>query len=287
MAALTQDPGLPLWSDHTGFLRRHRLRVAVLMSIGLLTGLAWATMQPPTYSATASVALAQVPVYVMRSTNELVPPEVSIDTDAQLLHSPVVLGAVAEALGVDEAAAGDPLSVTASPNSHVLHLTVASTSARRAADAANAAAAALIEVRRQTLGAFRLEELRQLRLLISTQEQLLAKEQSRRLVISANDELFATILELRTSLYELEEARLQPGDVVGSARPPIVPDHANAEVPVTSGALLGLLAGCLLGCARDRIRLAGRLPVRPSGPSTFSGPPPGADLRTKEYDHVA
>jgi len=287
MAALTQGPGLPLWSDHTGFLRRHRVWVAVLMSIGLLTGLAWATMRPPTYSATASVALAQVPVYVMRSTNELVPPEVSIDTDAQLLHSPLVLSAVADALGLDDAAASEQLSVTASPNSHVLHLTVASTSALRAADAANAAVAALIEVRRQTLGAFRLEELRQLRLLISTQEQLLAKEQSRRLVIAANDELFASILELRTSLYELEEARLQPADVVGSARPPTVPDHANTEVPVTSGTLIGLLAGCLLGCARDRTRLPRRLPGRPPGPSSSPGRPPGADLRTKEYDHVA
>ncbi len=287
MAALTQGPGLPLWSDHTAFVRRHRVRLALLMSIGLLTGLAWATMQPPTYSATASVSLAQVPVYVMRSTNELVPPEVSIDTDAQLLHSPLVLGAVADALGVHEATASDHLSVTASPNTHVLHLTVASTSPQRAADAANAAVAALIEVRRQTVGAFRLDERRQLRLLISTQEQLLAKEQSRRLVIAANDELFASILQLRTSLYELEEARLRPADVVGSARPPFVPDHANTEVPVTSGALIGLLAGCLLGCARDRTRLARRLPGRPPGPFFSPGRSPGVDRRTKEYDHVA
>ena len=193
----------------------------------------------------------------------------------------------ADALGVHEAAAGEHLSVTASPNTQVLHLTVASTSPRRAADAANAAVAALVEVRRQTLGAFRLDELRQLRLLISTQEQLLAKEQSRRLVIAANNELFASILELRRSLHELEEARLQPADVVGSAQPPTVPDHANTEVPVTSGALIGLLAGCLLGCARDRNLLAGRLPGRAPGPPSSPGRSPGADLRTKEYDHVA
>ena len=287
MAALTQGSGLPLWSDHTDFVRRHRVRLAVLMGIGLLTGLAWATLQPATYSATASVALAQVPVYVMRSTNELVPPEVSIDTDAQLLHSPLVLGAVAEALGVDDAAAEDQLSVTASAHSHVLHLTVASTSAQRAADAANAAVAALVDVRRQTLGAFRLDELRQLRLLISSQEQLLAKEQSRRLVISADDELFASILELRTSLYELEEARAQPADVVGPAQPPRFPDHANTEGPATSGAVLGLLAGCLAGRARDRARLARRLTGHAPRPPSSPGQSPGADLRTKEYDHVA
>lgn len=286
MAALTDGQGLPLWSDYTSFVRRHRVAVAVLVNFGLLVGLAWGMMQPATYSATASVALAQVPVYVMRSTGELVPPEVSIDTDAQLLHSPLVLGAVAEVLGVDDAAAGDRLSVTASPNSHVLHLTVASTSARRAADAANAAVAAFIDVRRQALGSLRLDELRQLRLLVSTQERELDQEQSSRLVILSNDELFASLLELRTSLDELEEARRQPAEMVSSARPPAAPDHPNTEVPVTSGAMLGLLAGCLVGIARDRLGPLGQRPARIHEPSSLSGLVPAAALRTKDYDHV-
>lgn len=287
MAALTQGPGLPLWSDHTGFVRRHRVRIALLMSIGLLTGLAWATMQPPTYSATAAVALAQVPVYVMRSTNELVPPEVSIDTDAQLLHSPLVLGAVADALGLHEAAASDHMSVTASPNTHVLHVTVSSTSPRRAADAANAGVTALIDVRRQALGSLRLDELRQLRLLVSSQERELDQDQSTRLVILANDELFASVLELRTSLDELEEARRQPAEIISSALPPAAPDHPNTEVPVTSGAMLGLLAGCLMGMVRDRTRPHGQRPASTHEPSSPSGLVPAAALRTKDYDHVS
>lgn len=287
MAALTGGQGLPLWSDYTGFVRRHRVVVAVLVNFGLLTGLAWGMMQPATYSATASVALAQVPVYVMRSTGELVPPEVSIDTDAQLLHSPLLLGAVAEALGVDDGAASDRLSVTASPNSHVLHLTVASTSARRAADAANAAVTALVDVRRQALGSLRLDELRQLRLLVSSQERELGLEQSSRLVILANDELFASVLELRKSLDELEEARRQPAEVVAAARPPATPDHANTEVPVTSGAMLGLLAGCLLGVVRDRTRPLGQRPASAHEPPSPSGLVPAVALRTKDYDHVA
>jgi uncharacterized protein involved in exopolysaccharide biosynthesis len=287
MAALTHRPGLPLWSDYTSFVRRHRLVVAVLVNFGLLVGLAWGMMQPATYSATASVALAQVPVYVMRSTGELVPPEVSIDTDAQLLHSPAVLGAVAEALGVDDAAASDRLSVTASPSSHVLHVTVASTSARRAADAANAAVTALIDVRRQALGSLRLDELRQLRLLLSTQERELGQEQSSRLVILANDELFASILELRTSLDELEDARRQPAEIVSSARPPTAQDHPNTEVPVTSGAMLGLLAGCLVGVVRDRTRPDRQRPTSTYEPSALSGLVPAAALRTKDYDHAS
>jgi uncharacterized protein involved in exopolysaccharide biosynthesis len=273
---------LPLWSDYTSFARRHRVVVAVLVGLGLLTGLAWGMMQPATYSATASVALAQVPVYVMRSTGELVPPEVSIDTDAQLLHSPLVLGTVADTLGQDAEAASDQLSVTASPNSHVLHVTVTATSARRAAKAANAAVTALIEVRRQALGALRLVEIRQLRLLVSRQERQLAQEQSTRLVVFANDELFASVLELRTSLDELEEARRQPAEIVASARPPADPDHPNIEVPVTSGAMLGLLAGCLAGIVRGRTRPAGQPPASAHEPSSRSGLVPGAALRTKD-----
>jgi uncharacterized protein involved in exopolysaccharide biosynthesis len=287
MAALTQGPGLPLWSDYTSFVRRHRVVVAVLVALGLLVGIAWGMMQPATYSATASVTLAQVPAYVMRSTNELVPPEVSIDTDAQLLRNPQVLRAVAEALDLDPESASDRLSVTASPNSRVLHVTVSATSARRAAYAANAAVTAFVHVRRRSLGALRPAELRQLRLLVSSQEHLLAQEQSRRLVISANDELLASLLVLRSSLDELEEARRQPAQVIGSARQPAEPDHPNIEVPVTSGAMLGLLAACLVGLVRDRTRSAARLPASAHDPSSFSGLVPGAALIAKDQCHVA
>ena len=56
------------------------------------------------------------------------------------------------------------LSVTASPNSHVLHVTVKASPPSRAADAANAAVAAFVDVRRDALGALRSDQLSQLRL---------------------------------------------------------------------------------------------------------------------------
>ena len=60
--------------------------------VGLLAGFAWSLQQPSTYSATTSVALTPVPKYVTPSTTELVPPEVTIDTDAQLLRQPAGAG---------------------------------------------------------------------------------------------------------------------------------------------------------------------------------------------------
>lgn len=255
MAVLTSPPGLPLWSDYPRFVRRHFGLIAALMVVGLCAGIAWALQQPSTYSATTSVALQTVPKYVTPSTAELVAPEVTVDTDAQLLQSPKVLGAIASALGTSPDVAATRLSVSASPNSHVLHVTVKASSAARAAAAADAAVKALVDVRRETLGALRQDQLRQLQLLVTTQERQLAKEQAAELVVPATDDLFAQTQELRAGLDELEEARREPVRVLVAAEPPRQADYANAEVPVVSGAMLGLLAACLIGAVQDRLRL--------------------------------
>ena len=257
MADLTQDrhpAGLPLLSDYSGFARRHRILLALSTGAGLLVGLAWATTQPASFSATASVVLVPVPVYVSPATTGLVPPEVSIDTDAQLLQSPRVLTAVADALGTEPEQALEHLSVTATPQSHVLHVTVSGASPGEAARAADAAVDAFVDVRRDALGALASHQLRHLRLFVTGQEELLAREQSRRLVIAGQDELFAQTLELRAGLEELEQARSQPAQVVRPALATTTADHANTEVPVTSGAMVGLLCGVLLGAGLDRRR---------------------------------
>lgn len=287
MGVLNQPPGLPLFSDYTRFVRRHRAYIGVLMGVGLLAGYAWSLLlQPTTFSATASVALAPVPVYLTTSTTELVPPEVSIDTDAQLLHSPRVLGAVGDTLGTDEDEASDRLTVTAAPNSRVLHVTVTDASAQLAAEAADAAVAAFVEVRRGALGALRYHQLRQLRLLVSEHEDQLDGEQARRLVIPAYDDLFAEVRELRASVDELQEARREPAQVVHPAERPRDADYANTQVPLTSGAMIGLLGGCLLGAARDRARRHGR---RSAGPPTLAHPSghlPDVANRHEDYHHV-
>ena len=285
MGVVTERPGLPLWSDYTRFVRRHRAPIAALIGLGLLAGFGWSLLQPSTFSATTSVALAPVPVYVTGSTTELVPPEVSIDTDAQLLHSPRVLSAVGEALGTDPDAASEHLSVTASPNSYILHVTVTAASAQLAAKAADAAGAAFVDVRRHALGALRYDQLRQLRLLVSVREDQLVDEQAEGLVIPAYNELFVQLLELRATLDELEEARQEPAEVVRPAVPPANANHANTEVPMTSGAMVGLLGGCLLGAGRDRARLRGHQSARPRTPHQ-SGNLPDAAVHHEDYHHA-
>lgn len=250
MAVLTGS-GLPLLSDQLRFLRRHRVLLAALVAAGFAVGLVLSLRQPTSWSATASVALAPVPKYVTPTT-ELAAPEVTVDTDAQLLLTPEVLGAVGRTIGTDADGARERISVSATPHSHVLHVTVRAGSPTRAADAANAAVAALAEVRGAHLGALRDDQVREVRLLLTGQQELLTRIMTRRLVVTATDEAFTHLLSLRAALDELEEARAEPVQVLRPAAPPPRADHGNLEVPVVSGTALGLLTGCLLGTARDR-----------------------------------
>lgn len=252
MAHVSSRGELPLWSDQLRFLRVHRALICALAVTGLLLGFAWSTTQPTVYAATSSVVLTPVPKYVLPTGVGLVPPEVSIDTDAQLLYSPVVLDKVADALGIDPGSAMDHLAVTATANSHALHITATASSPELAATAANAAVEGLTRVRRDTLGSLRLDQVRLLRLWTTDQEDLLAQAPGVGAVIPAVDDLFAQVLELQTSLDELEEARATPVQVIDPATPPRRAVRSNIEVPLVSGLMLGALLGCLTGAARER-----------------------------------
>ncbi|GAA1478320.1 hypothetical protein GCM10009623_27660 [Nocardioides aestuarii] len=252
MADLTPRPGLPLWSDHLRFLRRHRAVVEASVALGMLVGVVMALTQQATWSSTASISLTPVPVYVKTTADELVPPEVTIDTDAQLLGSPEVLGAIARELDVDPSEAADHLAVSASPQTHVLHVTVSGASATSAQAATAAATQAFVALRGETLGALAEEQLQQLRLAVTDRESELVGVTGRRIVL-ADDELQQEVNDLRTALEELEDARTNPAAVIDPADVPRTVDYPNLEVPVVSGAGLGLIAGLLLGAARDRL----------------------------------
>jgi hypothetical protein len=85
--------------------------------------------------------------------------------------------------------------------------------------------------------------MRLLRLWTAGQEKLLAQTQGSGVVIPDADDLFATVLELQTSLGELEEARSSPVTVIDPAVPPRRTVRSNSEVPVTSGVMLGAVKG--------------------------------------------
>ncbi|MGY2701901.1 GumC domain-containing protein [Nocardioides sp. HB32] len=284
---MTGPGDLPLWSAYPAFVRRRLVSLATLTVLGLLVGIALAAMTPTTYSATASVVLTPVPKYLTPSTTTLVPPAVTIDTDAQLLQSPEVLAAVADVLGGSAAGALSHLSVGASAHSRVLHITVTAQSPAAAAAAANAAASALGDVRRTTLGSLRADQVRELRLLIDQQEQLLAKERVKQVVVPEYEPLESDVLQLQSDLDALEEAQLRPLDIIDTASPPARADYRNAEVPAVSGAMVGLLCGCLLGAARDRSPRPVHLPVRLVRGTAALGRTLPTTRLGRDYHHVS
>ena len=96
MAVPDEPAGLPLWSDYTAVRASARgLDRRLLMVRGpagrlrLVAAAAVHLSRRPRRSRSRRCPSTSLP-----STAELAPPEVTIDTDAQLLHSPEVLGAV-------------------------------------------------------------------------------------------------------------------------------------------------------------------------------------------------
>ena len=285
MAVLNEPASLPQLSDYRRFARRHRAVMGLLTCLGLLFGLAQSTTHPVTFSATATLALTPVPKYLAPLSTQIAPPEVTIDTDAQLLQSVPVRNAMARALGTDADAAAAALSVTATANSNVLHVTVKARTAQAAADAANAAATALIDVRRRDLGSIQAVQVRQLRAVVRAQELMLADEQSRTIIIPAADSIFAELLTVKATVKEVQEARKTPADIVDPAVAPAHHDYANTQVPIVSGGMLGFLGAVLIGVARDRRRR-----VRPHITAERLTRPfdaqPGAATRHKDHHYV-
>ena len=97
--------------------------------------------------------------------------------------------------------------------------------------------------------------------------------------------MFAEVQELKAGLEELEEARRTPAQVVRPAAKPTRPEHSNAEVPIISGLMLGLVCGCLLGAGRDRMRPRSAYPAHASPrPLSRSGLEPDT-VRHEEVRH--
>jgi uncharacterized protein involved in exopolysaccharide biosynthesis len=225
--------------------------LAGCMVLGLLVGLGWASVQPKTYTAQASVLLAPVPTYVSSETGRP-PREVTIDTDARLVTGARVAQAVAEATGVTADAVPERLEVTATPLSRVLHIAFTAGSVDAAADGATAAAEAFVGARREALGALSVEQARQISLRIADLQGRLSTQGKRQLASSLDDPLVDDIADLRARAAELETVRAVPAEVSRRALPPVVADTTEPEVPLTSGAMTGLLVGCLLGRSRGR-----------------------------------
>lgn len=242
------------WADHTGFLRRHLLLLVVAIALGLLGGCTAVLLQSSQYTAQTSLVLAPVPGYVSTATTGRPPRSVTLDTDAQLVRDPAVVAAVARATGQDPTTVRQNLAVSAAPRTRVLHVAFTTGSATTAAAGAEAAAVTLIDVRRRTLPALRPSAAARLdQRMVQLHDQLRAQGRTNPFMVTVNP-LATQIALLQARAADLERARTSPAEVIRHARPPARPDSADAEVPLTSGLMTGLLVGCGIGVISDRVR---------------------------------
>ena len=138
--------------DYTGVLRR-RWPIAVAGAlIGAVAALAYTTVAPKTYIATAAVYPRTTGANVgnglqgNRTNNALV----NLDTEAQLITSGTVAGLAGNIMHspLTDSQLASEITVTVPPNSQVLNITCTASTAAGAATCANDFAAAYLQNRR-------------------------------------------------------------------------------------------------------------------------------------------
>lgn len=227
-------------------LRRGVPAMVVLTAVG--AGVGWYVAladRTPEYAARVSIALTPTPVYLDTGTSAAPgaaphdPREITVDTEAALLVSERTLDAATGALDPEVAPSIDALrstiEITAPPLSQVLDLTVVETDPEAAEHASRAVAAAYLRARQEHL-----EQRRQVLL-----DQLRTEQQQ---VDRLDPSTEGTRLYLASAINHLGVTSPSAGEVVREGDAHRL--RTQVEVPLTSGAALGLLLGATLTALR-------------------------------------
>jgi hypothetical protein len=242
---------LPELAEYGRFVRRHAVLLAVCALAGLASTIVWHAQVPPTYTATSAVLLNPVPTFAGTDPSGRAPRDVTIDTDAQLVRSSSTIAAVARAVGRDRRSVAASLQVSAPSLTRVLQISYTAADPATARAGAVAAGRSLISARREFLGALQPSQIARLQLEVARLDaelQELVAEQAR---LERRVDLEERVGVLRNRLTALYAARTEPGRVLRAPTLPSEPDPTDSEVPLTSGTMLGLLAGCGIGAVRD------------------------------------
>ena len=249
--------------DYTGVLRR-RWPIAVAGAlIGAVAALAYTTVAPKTYIATAAVYPRTTGANVgnglqgNRTNNALV----NLDTEAQLITSGTVAGLAGNIMHspLTDAKLASEITVTVPPNSQVLNITCAASTAAGAATCANAFAAAYLQnrhtnaavalnVRIQQLQG-KVTALRKSMAKLQTAIGALSKTSTTRLSDQASvrsDSAQLRSLNAKISALTVLAANVQGGQVITAATAAKKPDRPDKSLVVPSGLVAGLLIGLIV-----------------------------------------
>jgi capsular polysaccharide biosynthesis protein len=152
------DPSLRSFEHYVAALKGGLPVIAVMTVLGLSLGALWQLAQPSPHKATASVLLSEPPRYPSPGYART-----NVDTDGQLVASKTVRDAAVRASGQSPSEIAEHLTVTATPNTRVLHLHLTAPTAAAAEAGVDAATDAFLDGRTARLEADRVAELAKLR----------------------------------------------------------------------------------------------------------------------------
>lgn len=219
-----------------GDLRRRTLPLALTTVLGGVAGAGVATTAVPQHSAQVSVLLAETPVHLDGRTATARRAETTtVDTEAALVLSSSTMARLEEAIGELPPGIRDDVGVSAPPNTRLLTIEYRDVDRARAVLVAEELAQAYLLAREEHLAQ------RRQQVLHSLHEQLAEIQGLRSTRTAGGSGLDET--QLRQAIDNLTIASTSAGEPVANQVRRL---STQPEVPVTSGALLGLVAGLAL-----------------------------------------
>jgi uncharacterized protein involved in exopolysaccharide biosynthesis len=240
--------------DYLRFTRRNLPLIVTCILLGLGIGIAYNVLTPPEYTSVSSIALAPLPTHIDADPESTGTDYVTIDTDGQLVLSRRVVHAVAESTSQEPSVVRSELAVTASPLSSVLHISVTTHDPRTAQIAAQTAARALLQTRKDLIVESERPQAARLELALADLERQLQGTFHGTIDTIQGQILNEQILTLRQRLNEARAGQRSVGEIIAAAELPLRPNNTNSTIPITSGALLGLLAGVALATFAEGLR---------------------------------
>ena len=245
---------------------RHHLAVVICcIALGALAGWLYAASMPATYTSTARVLVnpsagnpfASTPASVRQ--DELT----SLSTEAQVVRSEEVLGAVAESSGLTIGQLERGVQVTVPANTQILHISYSAGDrlvAQQVADAVANAYLANRDRRFEELNGARIERVETQTLSVVTDLRAATAAAQKG---TAAERFFQSelanalrneLVSLRAQRTALENSEAPAGAVIATASSPSSAGGLPAMVIPVGGALAGLALGCLLAVLLEKVR---------------------------------
>jgi O-Antigen ligase len=265
---LTTEPTLRAYG---AFAVANRRLIAACLAIGFLLGAGWQATQGTPHVATVSLLVpGSTPAITLNAVDptsgEPLAMMDTLDTDAQLASSPAVTAAIDRVDRSRGQESSRQLSISATANSRILHLSYTANDAVAAKTAVEAAENAFIHSNAFRLSVDRASILRSLQTRSEAVDQALALvargvrgQSTLPSTRTLRTDLLAESALLATQTQQVTDTPLEPGQAISMTSVRAVRD--GWWVSLTSGAMLGLLAGISLARLRTRRLAVGAIPT--------------------------